>query len=411
MKILRYKRRKIILSKFLLNFFIVSLLFSGVGLNIFKASGVAFLKWPNIFLLLLIIDSLFLIFNKKKNLKLSIIHFLVFLFLILMFFNYYGAADKKSFFIDFLAVSRGIIFIFISVVLVQNFSEIKSLINTFLFTGVMGAISGLFQEIYFLLKNVAILGSSTYYTTVNLNGITFLRVTSFFSDPNVFATFLLIPIGIFLTELKFKEKTSAKFYICGFLLVSSFFFTFSRGGFLGLLLFSIIALIRFAFNNGKISKGYVPKKIFYIIPVFIIIILICFFVISLRSVGDVSINMRILAIIESIKTTFQHPLLGIGLGNIKNYSSLSQTSHNLFLEISTTLGLIGLFLFFIILYFVFKYLKIIQYKETEVGKILENCLILFLFSSLFLSMLTNVLLWILIGLINVAYLKLPKSYV
>lgn len=60
----------------------------------------------------------------------------------------------------------------------------------------------------------------------------------------------------------------------------------------------------------------------------------------------------------------ENPILGIGLGNFKNYNQFELAQHSEYMIQLAELGVIGFLLFFIFYYFIFKYLIILK-KKTE----------------------------------------------
>lgn len=101
---------------------------------------------------------------------------------------------------------------------------------------------------------------------------------------------------------------------------------------------------------------------------------------DLQFKGDPAIHYRLEAWNLSLDIIKKYPILGTGLGGFKGYNGLGWTiinkyPHNLFLEMFVETGIIGLFILFSLLFFLFKY----SYQ-------LSKFTFIFLLFALFLSM-------------------------
>lgn len=382
--------------------FIISTLFSGVGFS-FSQSASSFWKYPNVLLVFLVIVYSFAVLWTGK-MRLNRIHLLVFLLLAIIAAGALVAIDALSFYNHLFAILRGTILVTIAPYFVRKLSDVVNAVNAMIFTGILGAISALFQEFWYLTAKVPIFGVSGDYDLITVAGTVFLRVSSFIADPNVFAIFLVVPIGFLLAKYQSKKISSLSFYGLFLLLISALVFTFSRGAFVGLSLFLAYIFLREPWYK-RIWLGYASKKKLYLTVIFSGFSIVCGTIFYLReSAGDISTSMRALLLRESVQITLQHPIIGVGVGNIENYTDAGQTAHDLFIEISASAGLLALAVFVLIIGILFKQIKAINRRSAEIGEMLKNGVIIFIFSSLFLSTFTNILLWLLIGLINAAYL-------
>ena len=210
------------------------------------------------------------------------------------------------------------------------------------------------------------------------------RLTGTIIDPNIFALFGTLIYGISLHKV--IENKKKKFLISLFLIMICFLFTFSRGGIIGLVFFTVIYFISFTKINLKI--------IIKLIIIFAILVLIIFLFAK-------SLNINLLEILNqrsSIKTGSgrlkiwsngiklfkQNPFFGIGLYNFQNYNirifNDSHYLHNTFLAVLVENGLMGSLMFFLFLIsFIFK--KGNQDIEKVIKLIIYGQLVMLFFLS------------------------------
>ncbi|MCX8092843.1 MAG: O-antigen ligase family protein [Candidatus Goldbacteria bacterium] len=185
----------------------------------------------------------------------------------------------------------------------------------------------------------------------------------------------------------------------------------SRGVFISFILSSILFLIIFLKINKNISFD---KKTLYYIALFIFFIVIFTpgFFLALQSfsnkfksiilMNDENIFSRLLLIKSSFKIFLNNPILGGGPGSIKKFIQLKEAeflnndnniytfvnssySHNDYVQILTETGIIGIFLYILILLFAFKKIenKIITCCFEE--KVFLVCITFSLFFIIFES--------------------------
>ena len=188
---------------------------------------------------------------------------------------------------------------------------------------------------------------------VNISGATYLRATATFPDPHMLALYLglLLPFsaGLFL-------KTKKPFYLVAFILILlADTLTFSRGGYLGLLVggFFLLAVVW-----GKLTRVY---KLF--IFCFLALIVIAFVVpgpissrfSSIFNLQEGSNVGRIDMWQKSWKVARDYPLGGVGIGNyplkIKPSANYREpiTAHNTYLDIAAETGIIAVLVWIILL--------------------------------------------------------------
>jgi len=183
------------------------------------------------------------------------------------------------------------------------------------------------------------------------------RVTSLFSNPNILAVYLLLyfPLSLWATfspqnrgRVRFFYATSTVFCTLCILL------TWSRGAWLGLFLECLLFLL---FHSSKTRRA-----ILWLLPLafFSIPLLPQSFRARLFSIGDLgesSIRYRLLTWQGALRMLLSHPE-GIGIGErawraIFPHFAVSGTktvmhAHNVFLQVATELGVVGLLLFLLL---------------------------------------------------------------
>lgn len=261
------------------------------------------------------------------------------------------------------------------------------------------------EKVFLFLKNTLpfFLGSNLAHAVaeypsllVNIGGVTLLRVSGLFPDPHVasfyFGMCAFLALGIFFREKKYI------FLLVSVLLFLADLFTFSRGGYIGLFTASLL----FFFCGWSIFALQTRKRILWC--VLILLVLTLFFgqpiasrFISSFSLADTSSTERI----ELWQVAFQNiqarPFFGTGIGNYivavrpADEYRIPYYAHNLYLDIATELGLVGLF-FFLLLFCIPLFLAIRTYKQTKniFSLCLVSALLLYLSHSFFETALFSV---------------------
>ena len=218
---------------------------------------------------------------------------------------------------------------------------------------------------------------------VIIDGTKIIRPYGAFPHPNLLAAFLLVSLFcLYYLWLKDRVHYSLLVGISG-LLFFSLCLTFSRTIIFTFLLASLIYfIILFRRNRKKILALFLLFMIFS--SVFIIL---AWPEISSRwtiSLTEQSVSLRTFYIQTTFSTIKEHPWLGLGLGNfvwqIRQMlhllsSWIHQPVHNIYLLIASETGLIGLILFLVFIFQLFR--KII-------GQ--EYFLLLIVFSFLFIGL-------------------------
>jgi O-antigen ligase len=183
------------------------------------------------------------------------------------------------------------------------------------------------------------------------------RAVGTFSNPNVYAVFLLIACAFsaIFTLDKHRKRTKALHIAALALNLTALVLTWTRGAWLALILALIAAPI--------ISRTKLPRL--FLIPLVLVPAAITLFapdvvarILSIFDLQDSSISSRLSVWRSSLAMLSDRPILGSGIGEksfVERFLIFAEDgvtaphSHNLFLEIGIEAGVIALFIFVLIL--------------------------------------------------------------
>jgi len=185
---------------------------------------------------------------------------------------------------------------------------------------------------------------------VNIDGVTWLRATALFPDPHVAAFFFGMVAFLALGLARhFPEKSATNLFI---LLFGAAILSFSRGGYLGLFIggvsyFFLVQPRRFPFSRS----GFVKVALFTGLGalLFAVPVLSRFF--ASFTLLDASSLERLTLWKAALLALAEKPFMGTGIGNyLSSVHPLASAgtpfyAHNLFLDTTLELGLVGGILF------------------------------------------------------------------
>lgn len=215
---------------------------------------------------------------------------------------------------------------------------------------------------------------------VNINGKTVFRALGLFPDPHLFSLFLnlSIPIGFYL----FSKNKRISFLIRTFIILLTSLLTFSRAGYLSLIL-AFIFFWLFCLNK----KSFWNILLILIFSLFLLIpnpINQRFF--SIFNFQDSSVSKRLTLWKTGLEVTRDNFWTGVGIGNLsEEIQPLSDQripiyAHNLFLDFSTEIGFFGgLALFLIIISPIITFFK----QPTPQNFLIATIFIIILTHSMF----------------------------
>jgi O-antigen ligase len=294
----------------------------------------------------------FLLFYKSKEEKVTNSTFFVVVFCLLTFIIIMGSLNASSLSQDtWVALFQYFsIFGFAKILIdecVENTMFCKSIINTLKFASIF--------SLLFLLCQFVFGVEFSFEKSLNSNVLVLdvIRYPSYFQDPQKYAQFLAATSFLFLIKDKNSKQLPVINYIFVFLSFLALLFTGGRAGLGG---WCIGLFIFILFSNNHI-------KVFSIITILSIFILVYNYADSFamfkRSSVEDAYDFRLSIWQDAIKIFFNHPFLGIGIGNYANYVSvhnpdqfwvsdnrISYFSHpeSGYLKFLTEFGLIGFML-------------------------------------------------------------------
>ncbi len=265
---------------------------------------------------------------------------------------------------------------------------------------------------FFLGHEFAALVAAYPSLMVNLGGETVLRATAVFPDPHVAAYFFGLSGFLALGMLRSTEQRGY-LYIAGIIFLADLL-TFSRGGTVGLLMgggmyFLLSTRRYFSWQKNQLRLAIVLGAmliVFFSPPVFNRFL-------TSFSFSDASGTERLALWREAVETIKENPVLGLGLGNhlaVARPLAASGTpfyAHNLYLDIATELGLVGLGLFLAL--FAWAGTKVFQLRQSSPWAApFGGALVLYLGHSLVETALFSLHVTILLALIFALSLSLER---
>ncbi|MDD3190578.1 MAG: O-antigen ligase family protein [Candidatus Pacebacteria bacterium] len=193
---------------------------------------------------------------------------------------------------------------------------------------------------------------------VNVGGITLLRSFAIFSDPHIFSFYLGLIIPLLFSFLLIDKESFAKDKILGhrkIIWLAFFFsllaelFTFSRGGYVGMVASFLVMIFLFRKDLGKIRKKYFGT-------VLLSIVLALFFFgqavlarfVSMFNLREGSNVERFKNWQQGLETFCGNFFQGVGIGNYSFFLDPTTAyrtpiyAHNLYLDLGAELGIFAL---------------------------------------------------------------------
>jgi len=190
-----------------------------------------------------------------------------------------------------------------------------------------------------------------------------------FGNPNDMALYLvsIVPVAIALLLGSRGLARKLLFGGCAVLMIAGIVLTYSRGGFIGLL----VALCFFAWKVGRKRRVGVLVVGFVMVAIFLVLVpsyalrLASILVPSLDPVG--SSEARSGELLRSLYVAIRHPLLGIGMGNYApEMSYRGMVTHNSYTQVAAEMGVAALVCYTMFVVTPFKKLGQIARETFEV---------------------------------------------
>lgn len=340
----------------------------GVLLTIVVIPFLTLTPMPTIFLAFLVLVTAFFYIIKlirgKRIFKLEALDFTVLLFgILIMLSSIYSAGGTAS------VASATITFVllvgyFLLVNLMRTTAWIKRCIIALISSASIVSIIGVF-EFVFGDKNNSWLDQS-FYNTIKT------RVVSLFENPNILAVFLVM-IFPFLLALSIKSKEKNAKFLTRMLIIlflACIVFTWSRAAWLAVILSILIFATLYTKKSFRIFG--VALIIFPLIPIILPTSIIERFL-SISNLADSSIAYRIYTWKGTLAAIKDYLFCGIGYGDAAfqtvypaySYSGIEAAphSHSLILQLLLSMGIIGVIVFCIAIFFSFQ--KSFEYIKNE----------------------------------------------
>lgn len=285
------------------------------------------------------------------------------------------------------------------------------LINIILITIILSSLLNFSILIYNFIKNPAIFSFQQNTTIMRTGGL--------FQDPNNAAMLMNTTFAIsYSLLLKQKDILKKIFFLCCMLFFAlGITFTYSRGGIIGLLIFSFF--IFFQQRKSKFSLTFlVIFSILFLIFLYKPMMSRLSTISNIGSSRDISIYLRSVLLKMSINTISKNPFFGIGFGDFPELTTHyfshhllyyeGAVAHSIWLHITVELGIIGL-VFYLLIYVNFfkminKALKKINESNFKGYKYFINAIkyavIIYFIPATFLSSQFASFIWIYLGLGN-----------
>lgn len=189
-----------------------------------------------------------------------------------------------------------------------------------------------------------------------ISGQALMRAIGLFPDPHMLSFYLGLIFPFALARLFFEKKNRFFWFMISSLLIVTLLLTFSRGGYLGLLMSLAIFLVLARPRLTPTAKKFLASGFLMALAILLIVgwpvltrLAASFDLAEGSNLGRLAIWQDSWAIIKS------HLVVGVGLGNYSlavdfndQYRS-AVTSHNFYLDLWAELGIFGLIAWFLII--------------------------------------------------------------
>ena len=248
---------------------------------------------------------------------------------------------------------------------VDSRDKLEQMIRVMIFAAVAVCFYGLFQFVFRTgYQSQAWVDSSMF------GGISF-RMVSTFENPNMLAQYLLltIPLAGAMLINDFGEKKKRWLWLgCCAVMCLCMILTFSRGGWLALLVAGVVFLVMV---NPRllVLAPFALILLYFVLPDTIIQRFT-----SIGNLADHSTSYRVSIWIGSLRMLADYWLCGIGPGDVAfntvyptySYDEITTPhTHNLFLQLTSDAGICALVVFCVILWCFFRYLSAGVHKAAD----------------------------------------------
>ncbi len=272
-----------------------------------------------------------------------------------------------------------------------------------LFTSIKSYSGKEIQWVLFLYALTAVLLSviiiCNYLTkSVMVDSRASIRIFGNIKDQNFLSAFLCPAYLIILFFALNKKKFKLLYILGAFVIVPAIFFTGSRGGFLTVIVVSILFFINVIFGKGKIGT----KIAFIVAAVFGVLVLLLLFshselYVRMLSGNNYSTNERLTIWKYAMRAFQNNPVFGSGYGASDYYalSGIGSVTHNTFIQLLGDQGIVGMGIFLALVFYLFA-------RTKKSGKMFILCFAIASFLPLvFISAYETATFWIPLIIINI----------
>lgn len=253
---------------------------------------------------------------------------------------------------------------FVIINTIENKKQFKSILYLFVIAAAISAVYGIYQYIFGDVYSQAWLDAEMFEDIK-------MRVYSTFENPNVYGEYLIlaipIAVSLFWTEKGFWRKT----FLLGIVAITTLamVLTFSRGCWLGILF--ALAILAVIIDRRFILLGIVALMCMpFVLPDTIIQRFT-----SIGDMSDTSTSYRVYIWMGSLAMLKDYWFSGVGLGEtsfntiypLYSYNNIQAPhSHNLYLQIVSQFGILGLIVFLGVVYNFYKEATISMLKKKNI---------------------------------------------
>ena len=302
-----------------------------------------------IFVLVALAWLLSLLLNKNK-IQRSEIDLPLIIFFLWILLSFFWSSNITAAFVQSSRILFGMMFYFLSLQFIVTEHRLRLVTNVWIIVGFIIALIAVFEFLIFGFPNLI----QTSATEASL----FTRSvrSSVFLSPTLLSSYLNLCIFLLIGRLLGTKKKINMVFLIGVFLILFFalIFSFSRGGWVGFIIGSAYILYKMRALKRFVVFGLIILLIFIIIGGGIIERVVTERLASFASpTEDRAFQERLMLWRATKKMILEQPFLGVGIGNSPDmyeklyhyYPSIFRYTHNLYLNITAELGLIGLALF------------------------------------------------------------------
>jgi O-antigen ligase len=207
---------------------------------------------------------------------------------------------------------------------------------------------------------------SAFYNNQRIGGV----IQGLFGNSNDLALHLVTMVPLAIGFAFATRKTLRRFLYIGFavVFVAAIVVTFSRGGFLGLFVATLVLVRKIGRKNKVLSTGALVVALLAVLafaPGGYAGRLSTIFSSESDTTGSSSQRTEILK--RSIWVTLRYPLFGVGVGNFHYKSVHELVTHNAYTEVSSEMGIPALVIYIMLMVYPLRRLREIEKETVDVA--------------------------------------------